>query len=70
MNKRIEELANRAGFEKGDYNMYWDQDGNSEGVDLEKFAKLIIEECCEIIYENEYMTPNQCAWKIESHFGV
>jgi hypothetical protein len=40
------------------------------GFELEKFARLIVEECCDIIYENEYSTPNRCAWKIEKHFGV
>ena len=34
----------------------------------EKFAKLIIDECCDICYDNEYMSPNQCAWRIEAHF--
>ena len=62
MNKRLEELAEEAGFPK------WSD--KTIGFELEKFAKLIIEECCDIIYENEYMTPNQCAWKIEKHFGV
>jgi hypothetical protein len=38
--------------------------------ELVEFAKLIIKECTDICYENEYMTPNQCAWKIQSNFGV
>ena len=70
MNKRIEEIAKKMDFDRDEHGMFWDQDGLNNGVDLEKFARLIVEECCAIIYENEYSTPNQCAWKIESHFGL
>ena len=70
MNKRIEEIAKKMNFDRDECGMFWDQDGLNDGVDLEKFARLIVEECCAIIYENEYSTPNQCAWKIESHFGL
>jgi hypothetical protein len=34
----------------------------------ERFAQLIVEECANICYDNEYSTPNKCAWKIEQHF--
>ena len=61
MNKRIEKLIDDAKL-TAVCEMFEDE--------LVEFAKLIIEECCEIIYENEYLTPNQCAWKIESNFGV
>ena len=37
-------------------------------IGLEKFARLIVEECANICYDNEYSTPNKCAWKIEQHF--
>ena len=47
MNERIKELARQAGFSKDKYGLYWDADANAEGVDLEKFAELIIAECME-----------------------
>ena len=47
MNERIKELATQAGFSKDKYGLYWDADANAEGVDLEKFAELIIAECME-----------------------
>ena len=45
MNKRIEDIAAEAGFSKDKYNLYWDDDSNKEGVDLEKFAQLIVADC-------------------------
>jgi hypothetical protein len=62
MNERIKEIMLKAGFPE------WSN--QTIGFELETFARLIVEECCDIIYENEYSTPNRCAWKIESHFGV
>jgi hypothetical protein len=62
MNEHIKETMLKAGFPE------WSN--QTIGFELEKFAQLIVEECCAIIYENEYSTPNQCAWKIEKHFGV
>ena len=59
MNERLKELMIEVGY------VEW-----QDWVQLEKFAQLIIDECCDIIDENEYSTPNQCAWKIESHFGL
>ena len=44
--------------------------GHADLDELKKFADLIIAECCDICYDNEYSTPNQCACKIEEHFGV
>lgn len=45
MNEQIKLLAKQAGFSKDKYNLYWDEDANAKGVDLEKFAELIIAEC-------------------------
>lgn len=44
--------------------------GNADFEELKKFAESIIAECCNICNNNEYSTPNQCAWKIVEHFGV
>ena len=49
MNDCIEELATQAGFSKDKYDLYWDEDANAEGVDLEKFAELIVQECIGLI---------------------
>ena len=49
MNKLIEELAAEAGFSKDKYGLYWDDDSNKEGVDLERFANLIIKELADIV---------------------
>lgn len=64
MNKQIEKIALEAGFHSDKFGLYWDQDANSEGVDLEQFAELIIEHCLA-----------QCVDRlsrqfIASHFGV
>jgi hypothetical protein len=45
MNERIKELAEQAGFSKDRFDLFWDEDANAEGVDLEKFAELIVQEC-------------------------
>ena len=45
MNERIKELAEQAGFSKDRFDLFWDEDANAEGVDLEKFAELIVREC-------------------------
>jgi hypothetical protein len=66
MIKRIQELAEQAGFSKDKYDLYWDDDANAEGVDLEKFAELIIIECAEIALREEH-DPYEC---IKKHFGV
>ena len=44
MNKLIEELAAEAGFSKDKYGLYWDDDSNKGGVDLERFADELISE--------------------------
>lgn len=45
MNEIIENIAVQAGFIKDKYGLYWDNDDNAEGVDLEWFAELIVLEC-------------------------
>lgn len=45
MNEIIENIAVQAGFIKDKYGLYWDNDDNAEGVDLERFAELIALEC-------------------------
>ena len=50
MNERFEEqifeLAKQAGMLRDKFGLYWNaHDNPDDGVDLEKFAKLIIREC-------------------------
>ena len=67
MNKRIRELAEKAGSTHnqslGVYQFYTDE--------LEKFAKLIVKECCDIADEVERADTGMFASKyIRAHFGV
>ena len=57
MNERIKELAEQAGFSEDQYGLYWDEDSNTEGVDLEKFAELIVRECLVILNQNNPRPP-------------
>ena len=59
MNERLKELMIEVGY------VEW-----QDWVQLEKFARLIVEECCDIIYEDGDATLNQYARKIEDHFGI
>ena len=84
MNKRIEELAAKIDCMQDKYGLYhsdvWDSVGNVNGVDLEKFAELIIQECleaCSRVNEIRYFAqplPDQvvlnCMIGIEKHFGI
>ena len=71
MNKRIEELAKQAGFNKDKYQLYWDENSNTEGVDLDKFAELIIQECMQVSMDSVGLDAEYEAWYlIGQHFGV
>ncbi len=48
MSDKIKELAKQAGFSQDKFGLYWDEDNNADGVDLDKFAVLIIKECMKI----------------------
>ena len=75
MNKRIQELANKAGLSHMPSN-YPDMADLYKGADfeLEKFAELIIRECSDIACE--YDAPKMSgpgiiiAGRIETHFGI
>jgi hypothetical protein len=71
MNKRIEELAQQAGMLRDKYGLYWNahvHDNPDDGVDLEKFAELIVRECSRVA-KLEVGTDRVCD-AIENHFGV
>jgi hypothetical protein len=60
MNERIKQIAERAGMTDDKFGMFFAEDYNShcaDGVDLEKFAKLIVKECVDIC--NQAILQNQ-----------
>lgn len=80
MNKRIEELAEQVHFTKDKYGLYWDENANNDGVDLEKFAELIVKECAGLLRkeaESNYdegtdsfnALMREAAW-MKEYFGV
>ena len=50
VNKQFEEIIQRAGFYVR-HGQVWD--GNKGGLDLENLIELIIEECCDIVFESD-----------------
>jgi len=72
MSKRIEELAKKMNFDRDEYGMFWDQDGLNDGVDLEKFARLIVEECCQALNPmlRDQISRGQGVDLIKKHFEV
>jgi len=80
MNERIRELAEQAGMPDDKFGMFFAKDN---GVDLEKFAELIVRECVNIVdkvYDEQTgmgakmcrrATPYQeIVNELEEHFGV
>ena len=64
-NKRIQELAEQAKFT-------WVENGKNitGGVDLEKFAELIVRECCDIFVELRTRPADLAVKDVKQHFGV
>ena len=71
MNERIRELALQAGMTDDKFGMFFAKDKhNEDGVDLEKFAELIVRECVDLC-ELWNITPgSRLAKEIKQHFGV
>ena len=60
MNERIKELAEES------YNEFY-----NIHIDLEKFAELIVRECCDKFIDMQHkFHPSICAYEIKQHFGV
>ena len=78
---RIRDLAEQAGMTDNKFGMYFAKDKHDEdGVDLEKFAELIVRECADIALNHPAKLPSN-DWKgvdvpldtsnrIKQHFGV
>jgi hypothetical protein len=78
MNERIEQLAEQAGMIIDKYGLARDaQTGLEDGVDIYKFAELIVRECSNMIEDQKATAPPQVAAGlnfaqviIKEHFGV
>lgn len=71
MNERIRQLAEQAGMTDDKFGMYFAKDKhNEDGVDLEKFAELIIMKCLTICEElgDKGMDGHYCADEISKTF--
>jgi hypothetical protein len=65
MNERIEQLASQAGMLRDKYGLYWNaHDNPDDGVDLEKFSLLIVQECAELMPQDNLYNM------VLKHFGV
>ena len=68
MNKRIEELAEQAGYEKDEFGVgHWDM------PQCKKFAELIVQECIQVLKDTGYPNAHgNCVGveEIKQHFGV
>lgn len=65
MNERIKELAIKAGLLSADYNGF---DSNRLTKSEEKFAELIVRECCDLLETSLPYNPQQ--QMIKKHFGI
>ena len=70
MNERIRQLAEQAGLYRDQQGLYWDSADPEDGVDLEKFAKLVIEECMVQVSYDEHSPSYEGVARIAKHFGV
>jgi hypothetical protein len=69
MNERIKELWGKAAestaaFPSGQNNS-WETQVNF----IDKFAELIVRECCDVLYDNE-MGGYQVNYVLKEHFGI
>jgi hypothetical protein len=66
MNERIRELAEQAGFTANDEQKVFLKVYEQE---LGKFAELIVQECCDVLYDNE-LGGYRVNYVLKEHFGV
>ena len=67
MNERIQQLAEQAGWGKGETH---DDCMQCSPFDKEKFAELIVQECAELFPEIYYYSGLAVKRNIKQHFGV
>jgi hypothetical protein len=65
MNERIKLLAEQAGMTDDKFGMFFAKDKhNEDGVDLEKFAELLVKEFTKLVIDDDN------AFDILKHFGI
>lgn len=72
MNERIKELAKNAGLKIDGYGdpIWGCLIGDEKTEFLEKFAELIIHECCKIMVEHSHRPAGVAQRNVKEHFGV
>jgi len=68
MNKRLKELFRQAGFYVDDAGKVWGDPAYHITEQASKLVKLIVEDCADVVYTNEYSSPVNIAFAIEQHF--
>jgi hypothetical protein len=63
MNERIKQLAIKAGDD-------WEHTVKEDREFLEKFAKLVVRECCDIFVELRTRPADLAVKDVKKHFGV
>ena len=71
MNERIRLLAEQARLGRGPEKIHISENGVVIFYlnELEKFAELIVRECCDVLYDNE-LGGYQVNHVLKEHFGV
>ena len=68
MNDQLENLLYQSGLTAQGC---WDELDDYAQQGIEKFAELIIEECCDKFVDMQHkFHPSICAYEIKKHFGV
>ena len=74
MNERIKELARQAGMVNDKYGMYFAVIDHADGVDLEKFAELFLQECSNRLMQDDFSSVKGqmriTVAKLKEHFGI
>jgi hypothetical protein len=76
MNERIRLLAEQAGISTTDHGRGPFIDDDVSLGDLERFAQLIVQECCQLIddatpvYSPENLQEDYCRGKLDGHHAV
>ncbi len=65
MNERIRELAEQCGF-RSNPDIY----DRNQSFDIERFAELIVKECCDIFVELRTRPADLAVKDVKKHFGV
>ena len=75
MNDKIKELAEQSGFFPVPDETEWDWEYRAENARYEKFAKLIIQEAMDIVFEevsynSDWACANATIARVKEHFEI